>query len=411
MTEYMRSTTKPLSPDDRVQSLAHDPLKGIKVVDFTIIMSGPMCTRALADSGADVIKVEPPSGDTLRQRPPMRSNISTYFASMNCGKRSIVLDLATTAGRQLARQLAEKADVVVQNFRPGVMKRLGLDYDALAALNPRLIYCSISGFGQTGPMAHAPAYAPVIHAASGYDLVNMGYQDGVDRPANNGIFTADVLGAAQATSAIHLALYDRERTGRGQHIDVSLMDSVVGMLVYEIQAAQNPTGRRRQVYQPVRSSNGFVMVAAVTSKNLHTLFDAIGYPQGKSDPRFSTVAAKEENWTALLQIIENWTSQRSGAQCEEILMRAGVPCARYRTVAEAMDDPQALHRGAFVELGTREEPFAVANAPYRLSASNVAARALLPQLGEHTNEVIVEMLGADSAELARLRAAGAFGPC
>ncbi len=410
MTEHPRLSSATPLPGNQARPVMHDPLRGIRVIDFTIIMSGPMCTRALADAGADVIKVEPPSGDTVRQRPPNRSNISTYFASMNCGKRSIVLDLATAAGRELAQQLAETADVVVENFRPGVMKRLGLDYDSLAARNPRLIYCSISGFGQSGPKAQSPAYAPVIHAASGYDLANMSYQDGLDRPANNGIFIADVLGAAQATSAIHLSLYDRERTGRGQHIDVSLMDSVVGMLVYEMQAAQNPTGRRRQVYQPVRSSDGFVMVAAVTPKNLHALFDAIGYPKGRSDPRFGSIAAKEENWIALLQIIEDWTSQRPGAQCEDILMRAGVPCARYRTVAEAMADPQAVHRGSFSELGAGDERFAVANAPYRLSASSITARAGLPQLGEHTDEVVAETLNADAAALARLRAAGAFGP-
>lgn len=387
----------------------HDPLSGIRVLDFTIIMSGPMCTRALADAGAEVIKVEPPSGDTVRQRQPMRSGIGTYFGSLNCGKHSIVLDLATSEGKQIARQLCEQADIVVENFRPGVMKRLGLDYETLSALNPRLIYCSISGFGQTGPRAHEPAYAPVIHAASGFDLANMGYQDGADRPANNGIFIADVLGAAQAASAIHLALYDRERTGRGQSIDIALMDSVIGMLVYEMQAAQNPTGRPRQVYQPVRAKDGFAMVAAVTPKNLETLFDVIGYPEGRTDPRFSTVRAKEENWAELLKLIEAWTSQRPAAESEELLMRAGVPCARYRTVAEAMAEPQSVHRGSFARVGTDEEPFLVANPPYQLSASNTHARNLLPMLGGQTDEVLRDVLKFDEPTLKRLRAAGVFG--
>jgi len=399
------SDTPPTLRGDDVN--LHEPLAGIRVMDFTMIMSGPMCTRALADAGADVIKVEPPTGDTVRRRAPNRSDIGTYFASMNCGKRSIVLDLATDEGRQTALLLADKADVLVENFRSGVMKRHGLDFDSLSRRNPRLIYCSISGFGQSGPRAHSPAYAPVIHAASGLDMANMEYQRNAQRPPNNGIFIADVLAAAHATSAINLALYDREKTGSGQHIDLSLMESVMGMLIYEIQAAQNPAGKPRQVYQPVRSKDGFVMVAAVTPKNVAALFDAIDYPQGKADARFTTVEAKEQNWTALLDIIEDWTSQRSGAECEDHLMRAGVPCARYRTVAEAMADPQSEYRKSFERVGTSQEPFLVANPPYKLSRCLVRARQRLPQLGEHTEEVLSEILGGRREEAEKRPQSGA----
>jgi CoA:oxalate CoA-transferase len=385
------------------------PLAGIRVVDFTIIMSGPLCTRTLADAGADVIKIEPPSGDTVRQRPPMRSGISTYFASMNCGKRSVVLDLQTTEGKEIAQQLIERADVVVENFRPGVMKRLGLDYATMSLRNPRLVYCSISGFGQEGPMADAPAYAPVIHAASGYEQAYLQYQKAGDRPANNGIFIADVLGAVQAASAIHLALFERERSGKGQSIDVALLDSVLGMLVWEIQAAQFPSGRRRQVYEPVRASDGYVMVAAVTPKNLAVLFEVIDYPQGMKDPRFSTVAAKEENWSVLLELIEQWTSQRPALECEEKLMAAGVPCSRYRSVAQALDDPQMRQRGMLTRLGNEDESFLVANPPFKFSRSEVTARTGLPSLGEHTREVLNEVLEVDKEKLDRLAEAGVFG--
>ena len=263
-----------------------------------------MCTRMLADAGADVVKIEPPDGDVVRQREPHRGGISTYYASMNCGKRSVVLDLSTAEGKRLARELALQADVVVENFRPGVMKRLGLDYASLVDENPRLIYASISGFGQTGPRATAPAYAPVIHAASGYEVAYGEYQHGLTRPANNGIFIADVMGASYAFGAVQMALYEREKSGRGQAIDVSLMDSVLGMLIYELQAAQFPPERPRQVYEPVRSNDGFVMVAAVTQKNLEVLFDVIGHPEAKADPRFANVAAKEANWPQLLALIE-----------------------------------------------------------------------------------------------------------
>lgn len=386
-----------------------DALDSVRVVDFTIVMSGPMCTRVLADAGADVIKIESPEGDMVRHRPPFRGGISTYFAAMNCGKRSMVLDLHTALGRQAACELAKQADVVVENFRPGVMKRLGLDYETLERDNPRLVYCSISGFGQTGPMSQAPAYAPIIHAASGYEDAYARYQGDAPRPANNGIFIADVLGAINAASAIQTALLQRYRTGRGQCVDVSLMDSVLGMLIYEVQNAQFPAERQRQVYQPVRANDGWVMVAAITPRNLAALFDVIGFPEGKTDPRFSTVAEKEANWDALLRIIEGWTSQRTALDCELTLMKAGVPCSRYRTVGEAMSDPQAMHRQSMAMIGSEGEAFQVANAPYKLSDSRVEARNVLPHLGQDTEEVLRSVLGYDDARVAEMRAQGAFG--
>jgi crotonobetainyl-CoA:carnitine CoA-transferase CaiB-like acyl-CoA transferase len=385
------------------------PLEGLRVLDFTIVMSGPLCTRMLADAGAEVIKVEAPDGDVVRHRPPHVGGYSTYYAAMNCGKRSVVLDLKDPAARDLAREMARRSDVLVENFRPGVMRKFGLDHATLAAANPRLVYCSISGYGQTGPKAGAPAYAPVIHAASGYEMAHTEYQRGSDRPSNNGIFIADVLGGAQAFGAIQLALYDRERTGLGQHVDVALMDSVLSMLIYETQAAQFKPDRPRQVYEPVRSSDGFLMVAAVTPKNLDVLFDAIGFPEGKSDPRFATVAAKEANWTALLDIIEGWTSRRTGADCEAILTAAGVACSRYRTVAEAMEDPQIAARGFLAELGGPGGRFKVPNLPYALSRSPTGARPLLAALGQHTEEVLREVLGTGDGEIAALRASGALG--
>ena len=249
-------------------------------------------------------------------------------------------------------------------------------------------------------MASAPAYAPVIHAASGYELAYNQYQRGGDRPANNGIFIADVMGASYAFGAIQLALYEREKSGRGQHIDVSLMDSVLGMLIYEMQAAQFPPERPRQVYEPVRASDGYVMVAAVTQKNLEVLFETIGYPEGKTDPRFATMATKEANWPALLALIERWTSQRTGAECEQIFMKAGVPCSRYRSVAEAMADPQCAERGLFVEIGEGDAGYKVANLPYLMSATPVAAQPTVAGLGEHTEAVLHDALGLDAAALA-----------
>jgi crotonobetainyl-CoA:carnitine CoA-transferase CaiB-like acyl-CoA transferase len=293
------------------------------------------------------------------------------------------------------------------------MKRLGLDHGSLAAEHPRLIYASISGFGQQGPKAAAPAYAPVIHAASGYEAAYGEYQhggtDGQARPANNGIFIADVMGASYAFGAIQMALFERERSGRGQAIDVSLMDSVLGMLIYEIQAAQFPPERRRQVYEPVRSNDGWVMVAAVTQKNLEVLFDVIGQPEAKTDPRFATVSAKEAHWSELLGLIEQWTRQRSGAECEAELMAAGVPCSRYRSVAEAMADPQVQVRGFMAELGAGDHRFQVANLPFLMSETPTRARATLAALGEHTDDVLAQKLSLDAGALAALREGGVLG--
>ena len=226
---------------------------------------------------------------------------------------------------------------------------------------------------------------------------------------NNGIFLADVLGASYAFGAIQMALYEREKSGRGQHIDVSLMDSVLGMLIYEIQAAQFPPDRRRQVYEPVRAADGWVMVAAVTPKNQEVLFDVIGHPEAKTDPRFATVAAKESNWPALLELIEAWTRQRSGAECEQTLMAAGVPCSRYRSVAEAMADPQVAERGFLAELGEGEGRFKCANLPFLLSRTPTRARPQLAALGEHGEEVLREKLALDDAAIRSLRQHGALG--
>ena len=209
--------------------------------------------------------------------------------------------------------------------------------------------------------------------------------------------------------AIQTALLHRYRTGRGQYIDVSLMDSVLGMLIYELQDAQFPAAKTRQVYQPVRARDGWVMVAAITARNLASLFDVIGFPEGKTDPRFSTVAEKEANWSVLLEIIESWTQQRTAVECEETLMRAGVPCSRYRTVKEAMSDPQAEARALMKTLGEPGRSFQVANPPYRMSEGRIEARPVLPHLGEHSEAVLSEVLGYDETRIARMRDAGVFG--
>jgi crotonobetainyl-CoA:carnitine CoA-transferase CaiB-like acyl-CoA transferase len=208
------------------------PLQGIRVLDFTAMLAGPHCTRLMADLGAEIVKVEALEGDLIRGRAPLRDGHSTYFGALNCGKKSVAIDLKSGAAKAIIYQLAKVCDVVVENFRPGVMARLGFDYATLAKHNPKLVYCSISGYGQSGPGATRAAYAPIVHAASGYDAANLSYQIEQDYPASTGIFIADILSGAYAFGAIQAALVHRERTGQGQAVDVSLMDSMLNLMVF-----------------------------------------------------------------------------------------------------------------------------------------------------------------------------------
>ena len=296
-------------------------LSGVRVLDFTTIVSGPYCTRLLADLGAEVIKIEPPEGDFIRTQPPMRAGKSAYFAHLNCGKKSIAIDLRQPGAAELVRELAAKSDVVVENSRPGVMRRLGLDYATLERLNPRIVYCAISGFGQSGPWATRSAYAPMLHAASGFDLVNLGYQEGLERPLNTGIFVGDVLGGTYAFGAIQSALLARERTGRGDSIDLSMMDGVLGMLIYEFQEAQFPQTRRAPTFQPTRAKDGFVMIAAVKQNNYVDLARAVGHPEWMDDERFATARARAANWAKWVSMLDEWASTRTAEECEATLSR------------------------------------------------------------------------------------------
>ena len=272
------------------------PLAGIKVVDFTSMIAGPYCTRWLSDLGAEVIKVEAPDGDTMRKSQPMREGCSSYYGHLNAGKRSIVLDLKLPASMDAVLRIVEKCDVVVENFRPGVMDRLGLGFDALAAVNPGLVFCSISGYGHEGPSESRPAFAPMVHAASGYDLAHWSFQDGVDQPPNCGLHVADVLAACFAAMAIQAALLQRSRTGRGQHLDVTLMESILSVMVYETQEAQFPMPGRKPTYEPLRTTDGFVIIVANTDRNFETLCTATGHPEWRHDPRIATTAARRANW-------------------------------------------------------------------------------------------------------------------
>jgi len=291
------------------------PLAGVRVLDFSIILAGPYCARLLADVGAEVIKIEPPEGDDMRLRTPLRDGHSAYFGQLNAGKRSLALDLKSADAIKLVHQLVKETDILVENFRPGVMDRLGLGYEALRAINPRLIYCSISGYGQSGPAAERAAYAMIVHAESGFDRSLMRYAGDRDRPAAGAIFVADVLGGIFGYAAIQTAMVQRTRTGVGQRIDVALMDCMLNLLVYELQEAQFPIHSSRPTYGPLRARDGDILIAPITPRNFAALCEVTGQSELANDPRFKTVPGRGANWTAMMQVIETWTGRHTVREC------------------------------------------------------------------------------------------------
>src|SRR5580704_16720859 len=287
----------------------------LRVLDFTTTIAGPHCTRLLADLGAKVIKIEAPEGDMMRTRPPLRDGASTSFGQLNAGKKSLVLDLKSPPAVEAVCRLVKTADVVVENFRPGVMRRFGLEYQTLREHQPELIYCAISGYGQTGPSAALPAYAPVIHAASGYDLAHMAYQGEARRPDYCGIYIADVLTGTYAFGAITAALYQREMTGEGQMIDVSMLESMLSLTLSEIQAAQfavAPPGR--PVFGPISTKDGYINLSIASERTFQNLAAASGHPHWLSDPRFAEYTNRRANWGELIDELERWSKKLSTSE-------------------------------------------------------------------------------------------------
>jgi CoA:oxalate CoA-transferase len=371
------------------------PFEGLRVVDFSTLVAGPYCSRYFADLGAEVIKIETAEGDYLRSQAPLRDGHSTYFGQINCGKKSVSLNLKDTDVIAELKRVIDTADIVIENFRPGVMKRFGLDYETLSGTNPALIFCSVSGYGQDGEGADRPAYAQTVHAASGHDLTLLRYQDELTRPANSVLFYADVLAAVFSLSAVNAALYQRERTGTGQFIDVSLLEATMNLMPYDVQEAQFPAKVSRPVYKPVRSSDGFVIVIPNTQRNFEMLARAIGHEEWIEDRRFCDVKARYHNYPALLETIETWTSKHTSEECEQILSAASVPCARYRTVAEALEDPQLKFRGAFQTVTDPAGSYLVTNLPFKMSGAETMAVGTVSDLGQYSLADFLEKTPSD----------------
>lgn len=372
-------------------------LQGIRVLDFSTTIAGPHCSRMLSDMGAEVLKIETPEGETMRTRPPVRNDCSTVFGSYNVGKKSVVLDLKSAEGTEAVKRLVATVDILLENFRPGVMRRLKLDYATLRALNPKLIYCSISGYGQTGPSAELPAYAPVIHAASGYDMAHLAYQQGRERPDYCGIYHADILTGVYAYGAIASALVQRQHTGQGQHIDVSMLESMLSLTQNEVQGAQFPIKPpQRPMFGPMETADGYVMVAIASEKTFQNLVTVAGRAEFIGDPRFALYGDRRDHWGDLMEGVETWSRTLTSQQCLAELNRAGVPCSAYRSVAEAMADPQSTHRGVLTGVSDAAGTFKVLNLPFRMSGAEVSPGPRVASVGEHTQEVLKEIGMSDA---------------
>ncbi len=387
--------------EDNRQADGPRVLDGVVVLDFTCVISGPYCTRMMADLGAEVLKVEPPQGELLRAVPPHRDGASKLFSHLNAGKRCISLDLKDPNAIDVVKRLASTADVVIENFSPGVMQRLGIDYPVLSALNDRLVMCSISGFGQTGPDAQRPAFAPVVQAWSGYDAVTLKYQPGIDKPLNMGLPVADNVAALQAFGAINSALYYREKTGIGQYIDIAMFDALLGTMQKDFQLALDPQEHDR-LYGPLETTDGYIFMMVISPRHFEDLVDLMGRPELKTDPRFAATVSRLHNYAELQAIAADWTRTKTTADVLERLSERKIPVSSYRDIAATLDDPQLQHRKMITEVNDNGGSLKVPNTPFLFSRTHAAVRPHVANIGEHNQAVLRDELGLDPTTLAAL---------
>lgn len=399
-------------------------LDGVRILDLTRALAGPYCTMMLGDLGADVIKIERPGrGDDSRGwGPPFVGEPygpypgeSAYFIAANRSKRSVTVNLKSAAGQEIVRRLAQVSDALVENFRTGALNEMGLGYDDLHALNPRLVYCSISGYGRTGPCAELPGYDFIIQAEGGLMGIT-GPQEGP--PYRVGVPIVDITAGMFASSAILAALHARDRTGEGQLVDVSLLDTQVALLA---NVASNylvggePPRRLGNAhpniapYEAFRARDRWFALAAANQRQWATLCEVIGRPDLEDDPRFATNAQRVANRPALLEVLGAVFAEREADEWLRELREAGLPCGPINSVADVFEHPQAEARGLALEV---EHPTAglvqVTGFPYKLSQTPAEAHRPPPLLGQHTEETLTELLGYSAEEIAQLRERGAI---
>jgi crotonobetainyl-CoA:carnitine CoA-transferase CaiB-like acyl-CoA transferase len=391
------------------------PLDGLVVADFTRVLSGPHCTRMLSDLGATVIKVEPPAGDVTRFTAPRRHGMPSYYAQQNTGKLSVSIDLRRPEGGELAMQLCERADILVENFRPDVMERFGLHYDAVAARNPRIVYASITGYGATGPWKDRRAYAPVVQAETGLTKSQGDHGRGgvyrTDRHSH-----ADVYTSLDAAAGVLAALYQRERTGRGCRVETSMFDGMLNLLSYmgthylstgEVPTPQGSAHEFTVPWQAFPASDGYVVIATRQENFWRKLCGVLGDPALTDDPRFATNPKRIENRALLVPMLEDILRTRTVSEWLEKLRAAEVPAAPVNNLDGAFAEPPVAEREMIVEydhpdVGRVRLP----GNPIKFEGMGRTISHPAPRLGEHTDAVLRELLSLPAARIAELRAQG-----
>jgi len=399
---------------EQPQSSWAGPLQGIRVVDLTRVLAGPFATQSLGDLGAEILKVEPPGGgDETRRFPPFVGGESHYFLGINRNKKSLVIDLSQEAGADILRRLVARADILVENYRPGVMNRLGLGYETLAVLNPRLIYCAISGFGLSGPLSDKPSFDIVTQALTGALSIN---GERGHMPVKLGIPLGDMCGGIFGPMAILAALHERTQTGRGRLIDISLYDGLIGMLGYFAQLAfitgedPPPMGSSHPNIVPYGSfpaSDGSIIIAVLSESFWGKLCDALERPDLAEDPRFATPSLRRDRRDEVDRLIAEVTCTRTVAEWQERLTRFDVPHAPVLGVTAALAHPHAQAREMVVTAQhATAGPLPLVGRPIKFPGSPQSPSTAPPTLGQHTAQVLRDELGYSEAEIAALRRDG-----
>ena len=390
------------------------PLRGIRVLDLTRVLAGPFCSMMLGDMGAEVIKVEEPGkGDDTRTWPPFSGGESTYFMSVNRNKKSLTLNLKAPEGRRILRRLCRRADVLLENFRPGTMARLGLGYESLKRLNARLVYCAISGFGESGPEAGRPGYDLIVQGESGLmDLT--GFPDGP--PAKVGTSIADLVAGIEACHGVVLALYARKKTGKGQKVEVGMLDVTASLLTYQagiyFGTGQRPTRRGNQhptivPYEVFKTADAYLTVGVANNSLWERFCQALDRPELAKDPRFDTEAKRVEARALLIPLLDAIFRTRPAEEWLGRLDKGGVPAGRIKSVAEVCESAHLKDRGMIVSLPHPKAGIVkVLGVPIRLEATPGRLTAPPPLLGQHTEEILTRLGGLTRTEVARLRQRG-----
>jgi glutaryl-CoA transferase len=404
------------------------PLDNIRILDLTRVLAGPWATQIFADFGAEVIKVEKPGegDDTRSWGPPFVTNPdgsrgdAAYYISANRGKQSVTIDIAKSEGQKLLRELAAKSDILVENFKVGGLKKYGLDYESLKAVNPRLIYCSITGFGQTGPYAQRAGYDFMIQGMGGIMSVT-GQPDGTPgaEPLKAGVAYADVFTGLYAAIGVLAALHHRDRTGEGQYLDLALLDTQVSVLanqaLYYLVSGIAPkrVGNAHNnivPYQTFASKDGFVIIAVGNDRQFREFTKIAGVPEFADDPRFQTNRGRVENRDILIPLLREPMKQRTTAEWVEILEAVAVPCGPINTIDQVFADPQVKARGLSVTLSRTDGTVTpgVAN-PVKFSATPIEYAKAAPPLGDATEAVLSRILGLGPEDIAKLRDSASIG--